>query len=394
MVSSATRILAVILCVALLSGCAEQRQINELALVTAVGLDKGSTPGSIRLSVQIARPADARGQTGAPSGGTGEPVYSAEAEGNSIFEAVRNLGSFISRRVYWAHNFLIVMSEDYARNGIEDMIDFFTRNNELRMNAWVAVTPDPPEELISTVTGLEVDPGEAVDRLFRLNRVVSDAPRTNMMRLEEAFLSTTTHPVLARLTLKQRGIPNKKPEEQASLKQVELKGAAAFKENRMAGWLSPEETRGLLYFIQKPETAEVNLSGTEDDRKAAVELRRQKFNMIPSYRNGRISFNISLEVTGNIVEYTYRQKLQHMIPELESRLENVLEEDLQSVIRKAQISYRSDFLKAGDVFRNRYPAEWKAIRDWDEAFSEAEFKIKVTASITSPVLKIKDGGLK
>ncbi|GMK38572.1 hypothetical protein PCCS19_16260 [Paenibacillus sp. CCS19] len=241
-------ILLIVLIVPMLTSCMGLRQINELAMVAAVGLDLGDKPGTVRLSAQIIRPADARGQTGAPSGGTGEPIYSISTEGTSIFDAIRNMGQISSRRVYWAHNFLIVMSEQYARKGIDDMVDFFTRNHELRMNTWVAVSADKPDEVISTVTGLEVVPGEAVDRLFRDHRIPGRAPGTNMMSLEESHLSSSTQSVIARVSLQPRGVSNKKPGEHGSIQQVELKGAAAFKDSKMVGWLTADDARGVLFF--------------------------------------------------------------------------------------------------------------------------------------------------
>src|SRR5687768_2804645 len=103
----------VLVLLVLLAGCGKQ-ELNQMALVMAVGLDKDKS-GTYRVTAQIVRPADARGSTGAPSGGTGEPVWTASAEGRSIFEAIRNLSRFSSRRVFWAHNKVIVVGEELAK---------------------------------------------------------------------------------------------------------------------------------------------------------------------------------------------------------------------------------------------------------------------------------------
>lgn len=160
-----------------LTGCLGKREINDLAMVMAVGIDKGEN-GQVKITTQIVRPADSRGSTGAPSGQTGDPIWSATAESETLFDAIRNLSTFSSRRVFWAHNYAIVINEDYAREGIGDVVDFFTRNPELRMRTWVMVTPDEASKLVSTITGLEVIPGEALNKLFRYNRISVQAPRT------------------------------------------------------------------------------------------------------------------------------------------------------------------------------------------------------------------------
>ncbi|CAM3784875.1 Ger(x)C family spore germination protein [Cohnella lubricantis] len=370
------------------SSCMGLRQINELAIVSAVGLDVGEKPGSVKLSAQIMRPADVRGQTGAPSGGTGEPIYSVSAEGDSIFDAIRNLGRFTSRRVYWAHNFLIVMHENYARRGIGDMVDFFTRNRELRMNTWVAVTPDSPDELISTITGIEVVPGEAVDRLFRYNMVTGLAVGSNMMNLEEQFLSSSAQPVIAKLQLMPRGISNKKPEEHGSLKQVELTGAAAFREDRMVGWLSPEETRGLLFFVHDYLSGVEPVSCPNNGSMATLEFKQARLSVYPSVRDKEPEFRIRLSTEADIVENGCGISLAAYRRELEGELSDALRAKIVAVLKKAQKDYRTDILKLGDRLRNRYPIEWSRLRGrWTDAFSEAEMKVEVKTTIKSTALR-------
>ncbi|THF77601.1 Ger(x)C family spore germination protein [Cohnella fermenti] len=378
------------------SSCVGVRQINELAIVTAVGLDVGKKPNTVRLSAQIIRPADARGQTGAPSGGTGEPIYSVETEGASIFDAIRNLGRFSSRRVYWAHNFLIVMHEDYARQGIQDMVDFFTRNHELRMNTWVAVTPDSPAELISTITGLEVVPGEAVDSLFRSNHVAGLAPGSNMRNLEESFLSVSTEPILAKLMLRPRGISNKKPEEQGSLEQVELGGAAVFKEGKMLGWLTPMESRALLMFREKLASGIETLPCPGDqDRRLTMEFKDARMDVDPGYSKGDIHYRIRVKMDASIVESGCAKSIASIREEAEALLAAQVKKRIERVVERAQREYRSDFLKLGEVFRNSYPVEWRGMSGhWSEVFSEAETKVEVSVRVNSAVLKAEGTGVR
>jgi spore germination protein KC len=383
-------ILPFLLLLLLLIGCGK-REINELAIVTAVGIDKSEEPGKIRVTAQIVRPADARGQTGAPSGGTGEPIYSATAEGESIFAAIRNLARFTSRRIFWAHNFIIVINEDVAKEGMTDILDFFTRNHETRMTTWIVATPDKASEVVSTITGLEVVPGEALDKLFRYNEIVAESPRTNVMRFEESFLSESTHPVLAKMQLQERGISNKKPEQFGSIKQIELSGTAIFNNDKMVGWLSPTESRALLFFIEQVESGVVILpcpeQPSESKKEFTLELKYQGFDITPLYEEGKPKFNIDLTTYADLVESECPEPLGDMKKELEASLEKKLQSEIEGVIKTAQKKYKVDFLKLGETFNNRYPAEWKELKkQWDKEFTQAETTIKIEAHVNSPVL--------
>lgn len=181
----------------LLSGCAGKRELNDLALVMAVGIDKGEGENAFKVTAQIARPADARGQTGAPSGQTGEPIFIIVGQGESLFDAIRDLSSFTTRNVFWAHNQVIVINEDLAKEGIAQVIDFFTRNPELRMRTWVVITPEKASTLVSTVTGLELIPGEALNKLFRYGEISNVAPNSQIMDVQAAYLSQSSQPIIA-----------------------------------------------------------------------------------------------------------------------------------------------------------------------------------------------------
>ena len=384
-------LITLLMVITLLTGCFGSRELNDLAMVMAVGIDKGSKKGKVKVTTQIALPANARGQTGSPSAGTGEPIWTATGEGSTIFEAIRNLGRFSSRRIFWAHNLAIVIGEDFVReDGLTDVIDFFTRNQELRMKTWVVVTPGKAEELVATKTGLEVIPGESIDKLFRYNELIAEAPKTDMRLITASYMSESTHPVIAKVQRKKRGISTEKPGEFGSVDQVELSGTAVFDKDKMVGWLSPSESRGLLWFIESVSSVVLPLQCPEEEKKpASVELQYNKFKVTPSYKNGKPVFTVDITTYGDLVELGCASSLQTstIMNRLEKDVEKKIKKDIESVIKKAQETYKVDILKLGETFENRYPAEWKEIRsDWKEIFPNVQVKVNVNAEIKKPGL--------
>jgi len=386
-------IIYLILASVFLSGCVGKREIDELALVMAVGIDNGDD-GKMKITAQVARPADARGQTGAPSGQTGDPIWSASAEGETIFEAIRNLGTFSSRRVFWAHNYAIIISEDLAKKkGIADIIDFFTRNPELRMRTWILVTPDDASEVVSTITGLEVVPGEAIDKLFRYTSITRQSPSTQILDVQSAFLSESSQPVIARVRLTDRGVSNKKPGQAGAYKQVELAGAGVFKEDKLVGILKPEETRGLIPFIEGVESGVVVLPCSKNsDAKVSVELRSPIFEVNPSIKDGIPVFDITFRIYGRLVEAgcPFSLKDRKEVQKLEEEVQTLLHDEIKTIVYKAQKEYKSDFIELGKVFNNHYPAEWKEFQpNWESVFQEASVSVEVKADITDSSLLYK-----
>ncbi|WP_102347532.1 Ger(x)C family spore germination protein [Bacillus sp. Marseille-P3661] len=385
-------VISVLLLLLILTGCTGKREINDLALVMAVGIDKPKEESGdkVELSIEVARAADARGQTGAPAGNTGDPIWSVSATGETLFETIRNLSNVSTRRVFWAHNFIIVVNEEVAKEGIADILDFFTRNPELRMRTWIVITPDKAKDIISTMTGLEVIPGEALDKLFRYTTVSSVAPQSELLDVQRAYLSETTQPVIARMELINRGISNKKAGQAGSHEQVQLKGAGVFKDDKLIGTLNSDETRGLLPFIEDARGGVLPISCPEDPNKmTSVEVFYQRFALNPKYEGGQPSFTVNLDAYLHLTEAgcPISIKDEKVIKELEKETEEKIKSDIEKVLHKAQGEYKVDFLEMGRVFKNKFPAEWKALKDnWESTFPNVKVDITVNANIKSGVL--------
>lgn len=375
----------------LVTGCTTgKREINHLALVMGVGLDQVETEEGekqVQITAQVVRPADARGQTGSPSGQTGEPVWSITATGESIFDAIRNLGSFSSRNIFWAHTSVIAINEDLAKEGIHDIIDFFSRNPELRMRTWVTVTPNKASELISTMTSLEVIPAESVSNLFKFSPITRAAPRTQMLDLLSAYLRIGGHPYLARLELKPTSISNKTPDKGATINSVSLAGTAVFKNDKMIGTLSSKETRALLLFIEDIQSGVVVLPCENDE--LSFELKHDTVSVTPYYKNKKVEFNLDIQTNVRLVEAGCPVNFENTkrVEELEKDLEKELKADIKAMLNKVQKEFGVDILEAANTFNNKYPSEWKEIKDdWDTYFKDAKYNITIDAHLDSGVL--------
>lgn len=375
-----------------LPGCMGSTDINNLAMVMAVAIDKGSSPGMVKLTAQIVRPADAVGQTGAPAGGTGEPIWTASAEGKSLFEAIRNLNRFASRKVYWAHNNVIVISAAIATQGIQDIVDFFARNHELRMRTWVVITSQEASEIVTAKTGLQVIPGESIDQLMRYSRVVAEAPKIDMRQLLADYLSPTNEVILPRVELKQRGDTAQSKHEFGTSPQVELAGTAYFHGDRLAGWLTPQQSQGLLWFVEPPQSRLMVVACPDDvQKKVTLEIKNSHFSVIPKLNQAGMTFQLVLKGTADMVESQCAMEKSNtmLMHKLEQEAENKLAANLLDVVHLEQKQH-VDFLQLGQTFRQKYPAEWTQMHadgQWIQRLSMAQIQLsKVHIHIHSPVL--------
>lgn len=79
---------------------------------------------------------------GEGSGGAGDqnPVWVIQVFGHTIDDAMNNLQQEISDPRYLIHLRVIIISEDVARNNLNDLNDYLRRNPEVRRRTWLLVS--------------------------------------------------------------------------------------------------------------------------------------------------------------------------------------------------------------------------------------------------------------
>lgn len=179
----------------LLSGCWDIREINELGLVTAVAIDKGSGQNKYSITVQIANPG-----TDSSSGDKStvkKNVWVGTAEGESLFDATRKLVGISSRRIMWAHNNVIIIGESLAKEGIIPVIDFFTHNPELRMRAAVVVAKGDAKEYIVSKAGMDSPSGISFILLESYRALEAESVESHLLQVAANLRNKYANPLIS-----------------------------------------------------------------------------------------------------------------------------------------------------------------------------------------------------
>ncbi|GJM82919.1 hypothetical protein HMSSN139_54150 [Paenibacillus sp. HMSSN-139] len=120
---------------ALLAGCWNRRELNELGIAVAAGVDKEGD--RYRLTVQVVDPGQVTAQKGA-SGGAPATLYT--SEGDTILEAARRITQISPRKIYLSHLRVYLIGESLAKQGIGQVLDLLTRDHEIRTDFYLVVT--------------------------------------------------------------------------------------------------------------------------------------------------------------------------------------------------------------------------------------------------------------
>lgn len=358
----------------LLGGCWDRVEVNDLAIVTAATIDRGEQE-RVKLSVQVFLPKTISSGGGEDKGGGSGKATTliGTHEGSSISDALSKLQANLARRIFWGQCRVFVFSEEIAREGIEDHLDFLLRHPQIRDRAYVFVSKEEARQTIDFQSQLERHSGEVIKELTRLNI----GAQTTIQELDEMITEGGRAAVVPYLVTKKPEEKNKPP--------AYPEGSAVFKEDRMVGVLTEKETRGVLWLSDEVKGYTVTVEGGNEGELALNPV-SAKTRMIPSIQNGRWRMTFRVVTEGAAIQNNTKWDLEdkQSVIEADQVFQQSVKARIEAVVRKLQHELNADVVNIGEEFHRKYPQQWKQIereRRWDEKFQEVEIVIEVEAHI-------------
>src|SRR3954447_26200013 len=98
----------------MLTGCWDKTELKELGIVMGIAVDKNSDTGDYILTSQMLRPSALNTQ----SSSSEPPFEKVVTTGKTIYEAIRKANLEFDRKGFYAHNKVVLVSEDIAKEGL------------------------------------------------------------------------------------------------------------------------------------------------------------------------------------------------------------------------------------------------------------------------------------
>lgn len=138
------KILIIILTLLLCTGCFDYKEINDLAIINAIGVDYENDEYVITLEIlndQIDK--DSSKITS----------YTKVGHGKTLTSAIENAADKLSKQLIFNHIKLMILSKSIIEEKFENIIDLFLRNTYFRENFYViSATKNKPETLLNHTT--------------------------------------------------------------------------------------------------------------------------------------------------------------------------------------------------------------------------------------------------
>lgn len=361
-------LLGVFLSLFLFSGC-NVTQLHERMIVQGIGVDYAQ--GSYVVTMQVFDAVSA----GQGSEGGSDEVQILTAQGDSVLNAFTSITRQAGHEPLYSQNLVLILGEEVAKEGLENVLDFFIRYYEARPDVNIFVASGLAADILNSESDGKRILATQIEDLSQANGLYSVPSSSTVMHVAAALESETASPNIA--VLKKGKIGDNDV--------ISADGTALFRDGRMVGYLDHDQTHGMMLMIGETgggtEVVEVEGVG-----RVTFSLGQNNSEITTTIENGLPVFTITVQTDANIYEIdrSIREKLtgdsfRLMNEALKQRLEQECRDALQTCIMENQ----SDIFQFGKRILQTNPAYYREHVEgkWDTLMTKAQYHVQVEVSI-------------
>ncbi|WP_138752423.1 Ger(x)C family spore germination protein [Paenibacillus sinopodophylli] len=369
----------------LLTGCWSRIELNELAITSATAVDRKGDEWFV--SFQVLIPSSISSGIGITGGGSGAPVIVYSTKGKTIKEA--NSRSFFEspRKLYFAHNRVIIVSEEAARRGLNPVLDVYLRNTDARETVDVLIAPGSARTILEQMMQIQKISGDGIREINHLeSKYTSILPEVKMYQLAMSLASDSGSALLPEVFLSGHS-------DAASLKvfdrttlpaKVKLGRLAVIKKDKMVGWLSRKEALGVAFLRNDVKKTSLTFAcPNEENKHLTLQVGSSSTELQPILKGDKMT--VKAHIKGKaVLSESDCASMDLYKPEIVDALEKAAVKELLTYTEagwKATQRLHTDTLGFADLAHRKYRKQWRTWKkDWDRYF--AAIKVEVSAEIT------------
>ncbi len=372
------------------SGCWDAKELNRRAIVSGIGIDRSEEGYDVSIQVIIAD--EISGKTG--RGGTPTSVY--HTSGRSIVEAMRNLSRNVPRLISTAQTRMIVISEEVARGGISGLVDFLDRDSDLRLSTKLYIAKEGVKalDIVSALTPLGKITAYALVQKTDLtsNELGANIP-VEIDDVIRGLQAPGGGPVINGLTIlgsieKSGGKVNLESTKTSGL--IVIEDMAVFKDDKLVGWMDREESKGLVWIMNKMKKTVVLVKNEANEEDITLDIFETSTSTKVDFSNPKkpiILLKVKPQISVREAVTTADLLDPRELTKIEQAANIAIAAKLKAAVEKSQ-QLKSDIFYFGRQVERRNPKVWRGISDqWNRIYPDLEVRYEVDSIIRNTQMR-------
>ncbi len=398
-IKTVSLLLITVFSVVSVSGCYDSNEIENLAYVIAIGIDKADKE-SFNLTFQTAVPKSI-------AGGEGESIATKTFKTDNFLSGLKKASGYLERKINLSHTEIIAVSEDIAKAGITAFLNGLQQNIELRPNVNIIVTAEGAQKYIESIkpklssspakhynllfssyeTDFLVKDTQLEDYLYRAKNQ-SAQPVAIYTAIDKAISDESKSDEKSKKPNEEEG---KKPEEEGKKssedenKAIAIKGLAVFKADKMVGKLNEDEAM-LFSLMTSTKSKDIEIVDPLDDKfKVLGNVKKSRLSstkVILNKGKPKISINLKLNIDVKAVQSDNDYDEPEKAAKLKLAYEQYLNNGIKNLLNKTTKDLKSDIFGFGQQAKRNFITigAWENA-NWNDIFVQSEYELLVDVNV-------------
>lgn len=350
----------------LLNGCAKVNQLHERLIVQGIGID--SVDDNYEVTMHVFDDIN----TGADEA---EKIEVLTGTGGSVLDALTNVSLRTGREPLFSQNLILVIGNQAAKNGLDNILDFFIRYYEARPSVSVFVSHDSAKSVMTSEYNNLPVTAMKISSLASAGELSGKFLESNIVDVINCLCGNLSDPCLMAL----------KVESSDSGENIIADSTAIFNKNTLVDFLNLNQTRGLLLLTSKVNGGTFSVNMDEQNK---ATLMFDKVNSKPDIYVENDKIRIVSNIYAETDLYSLDGDIKNKYPseylsEIEAAAANILKENCMSAINRAIFDLNSDIFNFGKLVRLKHPDYFRNIEsDWHTVMKDVDYEVNVNVSIS------------
>lgn len=373
--------LSILLIIPLLSGCYNYRELNELAITTALSIDYSDN--NFDIIVEVINPTKQQDAASANN----SPFVNYYSSAPTLQEAFRNVVIDSPRQLYAAQLELIILSEEAAANHMPEILEYFSREPESRTEVkFVIARGEDSTKAVTIQTLLTSFSSSNIKQSLELQqKVLGLTPVYTLNELLNMYLDPTLEINLPSIIVygnAEEGDEKENITTSTPKALTKVGSTAVFRDDDFLGYLTEEESKVHSMITGNTKESIINLN--YEDNYSVFELYKIDSDISPDIKDNKITLNISgkarIKEFHSNANITKAKEINKINKILNKHIEDVIKDNFNKIRKEYNtdiFGFRQSFYREDpDYYNTHYRDNW-----YESVFSKLNLEVKANIKL-------------
>ena len=172
-------------------GLYKQSQIQQIAIVSGIGIDRDGEELEVSVSILVPKPSS----NYAPS----QTISS--AKGKNLPDAINSIEIKIGQELGLAHCYIIILGDEFTKKDVTKDLDYLMRSNIMGNNSAILHTDKKAKEILEVNSALSEQNIQNLQNIAKFNQEHYNSSNTNLINLFNDYLENHSCSIMGSITL-------------------------------------------------------------------------------------------------------------------------------------------------------------------------------------------------